>query len=172
MAYSVNKVMLIGNLTRDPEMRYTPDGQAVTSFGVATNRRWKSKEGEQKEDVEFHNIVAWGKLAELCSQFMKKGRKVYLEGRLQTRSWEGKDGVTRQRTETVLEDMVLLDAKGAPVEGGLPEQPAAPEEEGQIGEAPSKKEAVKEDKKGKDTAADGGASPKAGEEVNEDEIPF
>src|SRR3970040_639218 len=170
MARSVNKVILIGNLTRDPEMRYTPDGQAVTSFGVATNRRWKSKEGEQKEDVEFHNLVAWGKLAELCSQLMKKGRKVYLEGRLQTRSWEGKDGVTRQRTEIVLEDMVLLDAKGAPVEGGTPEQPAAAEEETQVGEAPAKKESVKEDKKGKDTAA-GGIPPKAGEEVNEDEIP-
>lgn len=195
MSRSVNKVILIGNLTRDPEMRYTPDGQAVTSFGVATNRRWKTKEGEQKEDVEFHNLVAWRKLAELCSQLLKKGRKVFIEGRLQTRSWEGKDGVTRQRTEIVMEDMVVLDPKGAPSGevdstsspqgGALPEQPAAPEEEIQVGEAQPKKEDGKEDKKGKSiAAADGhrslrdpakggdGVPPKAGEEVSEDEIPF
>jgi len=167
MARSVNKVILIGNLTRDPEMRYTPDGQAVTSFGVATNRRWKSKEGEQKEDVEFHNLVAWGKLAELCSQLMKKGRKVYLEGRLQTRSWEGKDGVTRQRTEIVLEDMVLLDPKGAPVEEGTPEQPAPTEEEIQLPEEGKKDEVKGEDGKSKEA---GKASKN--EEVSEDEIPF
>lgn len=161
MSRSVNKAILIGNLTRDPEMRYTPDGQAVCSFGVATNRSWKGKDGEQKEDVEFHNLVAWGKLAELCSQLMKKGRKVYLEGRLQTRSWEGKDGVTRQRTEIVLEDMVLLDSKGAPTEEGTPEQPAPKEEEIQL---PEEKKENKEEK-----------TPKGGkesEEVNEDEIPF
>src|SRR3989304_4464753 len=122
MSRSVNKVILIGNLTRDPEMRYTPDGKAVTSFGLATNRSWTSKEGEKKEEVEFHNLVAWGKLAELCSQFLKKGRKVYAEGRLQTRSWEGKDGVTRQRTEIVMEDMVLLDSRGAPTEGAGSEE--------------------------------------------------
>ena len=115
-------------------MRYTPDGKAVTSFGLATNRSWTSKEGEKKEEVEFHNLVAWGKLAELCSQFLKKGRKVYAEGRLQTRSWEGKDGVTRQRTEIVLDDMVLLDSKGAPTEEGTPEQPAPKEEEVQLPE--------------------------------------
>lgn len=161
MARSVNKVILIGNLTRDPEMRYTPDGQAVTSFGVATNRRWTSKSGEQKEDTEFHNIVAWGKLAELCSQLMKKGRKVYLEGRLQTRSWEGKDGVTRQRTEIVLADMVLLDAKGAPVEEGTPEQPAPAEEEIQLPEE------GKSEKKSKEAGKGTGS-----EEISEDEIPF
>uniref|UniRef100_A0A831YQ24 Single-stranded DNA-binding protein n=1 Tax=candidate division WWE3 bacterium TaxID=2053526 RepID=A0A831YQ24_UNCKA len=170
MSRSVNKVIIIGNLTRDPEMRYTPDGQAVTSFGVATNRRWKSKEGEQKEDVEFHNLVAWGKLAELCSQLLKKGRKVYLEGRLQTRSWEGKDGVTRQRTEIVLEDMVLLDSKGAPMEEGLPEQAAPPEEEIQLSEeGETEKSSVAE---GKKSPEDGKAKGAGDEEVSEDEIPF
>lgn len=158
MARSVNKVILIGNLTRDPEMRYTPDGQAVTSFGLATNRRWKNKEGEQKEDAEFHNIVAWGKLAELCSQFMKKGRKVYLEGRLQTHSWEGKDGVTRQRTEIVLEDMVLLDSRGA-TEGGE----SVPSEELPTDSAPAEKEEKSPEKPPKE---------KGGEEISEDEIPF
>ncbi len=159
MARSVNKAILIGNLTRDPELRYTPDGQAVASFGVATNRRWTNKEGEQKEDAEFHNIVAWGKLADLCSQFMKKGRKVYLEGRLQTRSWEGKDGVTRQRTEIVLEDMVLLDPRGSTGEAA----PAVTEEpvintETEVKEVKKEKPSVK--------------SPKGGEDISEDEIPF
>ena len=191
MSISVNKAILIGNLTRDPEMRYTPDGQAVCSFGVATNRSWKGKDGEQKEDVEFHNLVAWGKLAELCSQLMKKGRKVFLEGRLQTRSWEGKDGVTRQRTEIVLDDMVLLDSKGAPTEEGTPEQPeeAAPaiassgvagEEEVQLPEE-KLSEAESDSAKAKSlpaqAGASGGKSKEAGkasknEEVNEDEIPF
>ncbi|MEX0887886.1 MAG: single-stranded DNA-binding protein [Patescibacteria group bacterium] len=164
MGRSVNKAILIGNLTRDPEMRYTPDGQAVCSFGLATNRKWKTKEGEQKEEVEFHNLVAWRKLAEICSQFLKKGSKVYLEGRLQTRSWEGKDGVTRQRTEVVLDDMVMLDSKGAPVEEGLPEQPAPAEEETQLpDEKEGKLSEAKEKKSDKGTGS---------EEVSEDEIPF
>ena len=169
MSRSVNKVILIGNLTRDPEMRYTPDGKAVTSFGLATNRSWNSKEGEKKEEVEFHNLVAWGKLAELCSQFLKKGRKVYAEGRLQTRSWEGKDGVTRQRTEIVMEDMVLLDSRGAPTEdsGTTPEQPAPKEEEIQL---PNEEKSEKAKEPAKD---DSGKSKGAGsEEVSEDEIPF
>src|SRR3989344_783446 len=121
MARSVNKVIIIGNLTRDPELRYTPGGQAVSSFGVATNRNWVDKSGEKKEEVEFHNVVAWGKLAELTSQLLKKGRKVYVEGRLQTRSWEGKDGVTRQRTEIVTEDMVVLDRREPEGGEGAPE---------------------------------------------------
>lgn len=162
MARSVNKVILIGNLTRDPEMRYTPNGQAVVSFGLATNRRWTDKAGEQKEDTEFHNIVAWGKLAELCSQLLKKGRKVYIEGRLQTRSWEGKDGVTRSRTEIVTEDMVVLNLP--PKVEGEGEAFVAPEvapPEVQVEEQPEKKPA--------DKKATGG---KKDEEIKEDEIPF
>ena len=85
--------MLIGNLTRDPELRYTPSGTAVCTFGVATNRAWTTDSGEKKEDVEFHRIVAWNKLAELCSQLLKKGRKVFVEGRLSTRTWTGQDGI-------------------------------------------------------------------------------
>jgi len=90
---SLNKVMLIGNLTRDPELRYTPNGTAVCSFGLATNRSWvPSDSSERREEAEFHRIVAWNKLAELCSQLLTKGRKVYIEGRLQTRSWESPNG--------------------------------------------------------------------------------
>lgn len=112
MARSLNKVMLIGNLTRDPEMRYTPQGTAVCTFGLATNRSWNTDSGEKKEDVEFHNLVAWGKLAEICSNLLKKGRKVFAEGRLSTRSWQGQDGTQKQRTEVVITDMLILDKKG------------------------------------------------------------
>ncbi len=111
MAKSLNKVMLIGNLTRDPELKYTPSGAAVCTFGVATNRDWKSETGEKKEDVEFHNIVAWSKLAEICAQLLKKGRKVYVEGRLSTRTWQAQDGTQKNRTEVVINDMVILDRK-------------------------------------------------------------
>jgi single-strand DNA-binding protein len=117
MARSLNRVQLIGNLTRDPELRYTPSGTAVVSFGLATNRSWTTDNGEKHDETEFHNIVAWNKLAELCSQFLVKGRKVYLEGRLSTREWAGQDGVKRQRTEVVIDDMILLDSKGAGAKG-------------------------------------------------------
>lgn len=109
---SLNKVMLIGNLTRDPELRYTPQGNAVCSFSVATNRSWQPSEGgERREETEFHRVIAWNKLGELCSQLLTKGRKVYVEGRLQTRSWQTADGQNRQTTEIVITDMNLLDSR-------------------------------------------------------------
>jgi single-strand DNA-binding protein len=111
MARSVNKVILIGNLTRDPELRYTPQGHAVCTFGIATNREWVSN-GEKQEAVDFHNIVAWNKLAELCSQLLSKGAKTFVEGRVQTRSWEGDDGVKRYKTEIVINEMLILSSKG------------------------------------------------------------
>jgi len=111
MARSLNRVQLIGNLTRDPELRYTPNGTAVCSFSIATNRSWTNDSGEKKDEVEFHRIVAWSKLAELCSQFLVKGRKVYVEGRLQTRSWAAQDGTQKQTTEIIINDMILLDSK-------------------------------------------------------------
>ena len=110
MSRSVNIAIIIGNLTKDPEMRYTPGGHAVTSFTVATNRNWVS-EGQEKEDVEFHNVVAWNKLAELCSQLLSKGRKVYIHGRLQTRNWDDANGVKKYRTEIIAEDIVILDSR-------------------------------------------------------------
>lgn len=112
MAKDLNKAMIIGNLTRDPEVRTTQSGQQVASFGVATNRQWKNANGEQQEQAEFHNIVVWGRLAEICQQYLAKGRRAYFEGRLQTREWEAQDGTKRQRTEIVAEDMILLDSRG------------------------------------------------------------
>jgi single-strand DNA-binding protein len=108
----LNKVMLIGNLTRDPEGRTTPAGQMVTSFGLATNLVWTDAAGVKQKRAEFHNIVAWRRLAEICNQYLKKGNKVYIEGRLQTREWQGQDGVKRQRSEVVAENMIMLEAKG------------------------------------------------------------
>jgi len=118
MTRSLNKVELIGNLTRDPELRYTPQGTAVCTFGLATNRSWTTDSGEKKEEVEFHRIVAWNKLGELCGQLLSKGRKVYVEGRLQTRKWSGQDGVERTTTEIVINDMIILDSRGVAVESG------------------------------------------------------
>jgi len=111
---SLNKVLLIGNLTRDPELKYTPQGTAVCQFGLATNREWTDSSGQKQEGAEFHQVVAWGKLAEICSQLLNKGRKIYIEGRLQTRSWKSADGQDRKMTEVVMEEMIALDApKGA-----------------------------------------------------------
>jgi len=101
--------MIIGNLTRDPEVRTTNNGQQVASFGVATNHVWTDSSGQKQEKAEFHNIVAWGKLADICGQYLAKGRKVYIEGRLQTREWQGQDGAKRNRTEIVAENMIMLD---------------------------------------------------------------
>jgi single-strand DNA-binding protein len=109
----LNKVMVIGRVTQQPEKRTTQSGQGVTSFSVATNRRWNDASGQQQEQAEFHNIVAWGKLADICEQFLAKGRRVYIEGRLQTRSWEGQDGVKRYRTEIIANNMIMLDRGGA-----------------------------------------------------------
>lgn len=129
---SLNKVLLIGNLTRDPELRYTPSGAAVCSFGLATNRVYTSSDGTKKEEAEFIKIVSWNKLAELCSQLLKKGRKVYVEGRLQTRSWETPDGQNKQTTEVVIDDMRILDSKRdweGSGEGQVDDVVAAPTEE-------------------------------------------
>ena len=111
---NLNKVMLIGNLTRDPEVRYTPQGNAVASFVVATNREWVS-EGEKKQAADFHNVVSWNKLAEICGQLLAKGTKVYVEGRLQTRNWEDASGSRKYKTEIVIDDMIVLArGKGGP----------------------------------------------------------
>ncbi|MFH1284521.1 MAG: single-stranded DNA-binding protein [Candidatus Peregrinibacteria bacterium] len=108
---SLNKVQLIGNLTRDPEMRQIPGGQVVATFGLATNFTWNDQSGERQSKTEFHNVVAWRKLAEICGQYLRKGSKAYIEGRLQTRDWEGEDGVKRYRTEIVADNMIMLDRK-------------------------------------------------------------
>jgi len=110
---SLNKVQLIGNLTRDPELKYTPTGMAVCTFTIATNRSWTTDTGEKKEEADFTRLVAWNKLAEICGQLLKKGRKVYVEGRLSNRSYQDKDGVTKYISEVVINDMILLDSSGA-----------------------------------------------------------
>lgn len=168
-AKSLNKVMLIGNVTRDPELRYTPQGNAVCTFGLATNRSWKTEGGEIREEAEFHRLVAWNKLAELCSQLITKGRKIYVEGRLQTRTWTGTtDNLSHTVTEIVIDDMILLDSKFAPGAQPPPVVPVEPKVEEEV--APEEKPKEKKAKKGKEPAS---AEATAGkEDVNIDDIPF
>jgi len=130
---NLNKAMLIGNLTRDPEARTTPDGTPVTTFSIATNFRWTDAQGNKQERAEFHNIVAWRKLAEICGQYLKKGARTYVEGRIQTRSWDDQQGTKRYRTEIVAENVIMLDRAGpgnAPAAAAAepPAPPAAPAE--------------------------------------------
>lgn len=106
----LNKAMIIGRLTRDPESRNIPTGQLVSNFSVATNRTWKDKSGAKQEKVEFHNIVVFGKLAEICKQYLSKGKKVFIEGRLQTSSWDDQNGQKKYKTEIVAENMQMLDS--------------------------------------------------------------
>lgn len=110
---NLNKAMIIGNLTRDPEVRTTPQGTSVASFGVATNFVWTDANGQKQEKAEFHNVVAWRKLADIIGQYLKKGSKIYIEGRLQTRDWNGQDGVKKYRTEIIAENMIMLDSRGS-----------------------------------------------------------
>ena len=114
MSMSLNRAQIIGNLTKDPEVRQTPSGTLVASFTVATNHTWKDQNGQKQEKAEFHNIVAWGKLAEICQQYLRKGKKIFIEGRIQTRDWEGDDGIKRYKTEIIAENMIMLSGR----EGG------------------------------------------------------
>lgn len=105
----LNRATIIGNLTRDPELKSLPSGKSVATFSIATNRVWTDANGQKQKSAEFHNIVMWGKLAEIASQYLRKGRKAYVEGRMQTRDWTGQDGVKRYRTEVVADNMIMLD---------------------------------------------------------------
>lgn len=149
MAMSLNKVQLIGNLTRDPEVKQIPGGQAVASFSVATNFTWTDQSGQKQDKSEFHNIVAWRKLAEICGQYLKKGSKVYIEGRLQTRDWEGEDGVKRYRTEIVADNMIMLGGRGGSdmqaEHGGIQKESQAEAPDGASVPEPSKDEVTIED---------------------------
>lgn len=168
---SWNRVELIGNLTRDPELRYTPNGAAVCTFGLATNRTFVT-DGEKREEVDFHRLVAWNKLAELCNQLLKKGIRVFISGRLQTRSWEGQDGQTRQTTEIVIEDMIILTPKAestvpyagedVPVREEVSVKPADPDSIG----AEEKAETPKEPEEPKvEEPGDSDEAPKKGKSV-------
>ncbi len=121
MGRGLNKVMIIGRLGRDPELRYTPSGRAVTTFTVATTRSWNTSNGERRSETEWFNIVAWGSLAEICHQLLRKGTQVYIEGRLHTRRWEDENGVRHQRTEIVANEMVVLGDRNNNHRGESPE---------------------------------------------------
>lgn len=108
----LNTVFLMGNLTRDPELRYTPNGQAVANFAVATNRQWTGTDGEKQSSVEYTDIVVWGKMAETVTNYMKKGQRIHVTGRLQTRNWEAQDGSKRQKTEVIATDVIFLGKSG------------------------------------------------------------
>ncbi len=126
MSRGLNKVMIIGHLGRDPEMRYTPSGRPVTTFSVATSRSWNTAEGERREETEWFNVVTWGSLAEICNQHLRKGQQVYIEGRLQTRRWDDPEGKKHFATELVAKEMIML---GDRREGAVAQFEAAPGEE-------------------------------------------
>lgn len=146
----LNKVMIIGNLTRDPEIRSTNTGQTVASFAVASNRSWNDAQGNRVDAVEYVDVVAWGKLAEIVGQIYRKGRRTYVEGRLQTRSWEAQDGTKRYKTEVVASDLILLDRP-----------PQTSEPIGVAAESPSAK-----------TADDQSVDEVKEDEINIEDIPF
>lgn len=162
----------MGNLTRDPELRYIPSGTAVCTFTIATNRTYVS-EGERREEADFHRVVAWGKLAELCSQLLKKGHRVFVAGRLQNRSWETQEGQTRQTTEVVIEDMILLTARnGVSPEVDEPlavaKEPEMPPPVEEVGTS-EKKEQSAESETPEDEAP---VTQKADETVSDKDLPF
>lgn len=171
MARSLNKVLLIGNLTRDPELRYTPSGSAVCTFGLATNRSWTTDTGEKHEEPEFHSIVAWSKLAEICSQYLTKGRQVYVEGRLQTRSWTTQDNQQRKTTEIVIDNMIILD-RGHGAGTGRAEEPR--EEELPEDMPGDEKQAVKSTTKNqaKKTQPESEEGAPGDDEIAPEDIPF
>lgn len=155
MARSVNKVILLGNLGKDAELSYLPSGQAVSKFSLATNRRWKDKNGEMQDETEWHNIVVWGKTAENLTQYLTKGRQVYVEGRIKSRTWEGRDGSKHYSTDIVANDVVLVSGRGG--------------EEGAASRGSQARPAAA-------AAAPAAAAPSAEEgispEITDDDIPF
>ena len=172
----LNRVMLIGNLTRDPELRYTPAGMAVASFGLATNRVWITKQGERKEDAQFHRIVAWNKLGELCSQLLSKGRRVYVDGRIQYREFMDAENNKKQIAEIIIDDMIILDNKGANGEHTVEGADLA------VGEVPTESMDVVGSETGGNIedivipddidTPEAVETPKATEETKNDEMPF
>lgn len=155
MSRSLNLAQVLGNLTRDPELKYTPQGNAVATFSVATNRQWTTEDGQTREEVEFHNVVAWNKLAELCSQLLKKGSKTYVSGRLRTRTWDDAQGMKHYRTEIIADDMINL----------------TPRAEGSVSAAVPEVKKEKPVEKAVEPAPDkGGSAPS--EDVPAKEMPF
>lgn len=166
----LNKAMIIGRLTRDPEIRTTPNGITVASFSVATNFTWTDQAGQKQNRSEFHNIVVWRRLAEICGQYLKKGSKIYVEGRLQTRDWVGQDNVKRYRTEIIADNMIMLDSKGATTANNLPDEQPYSASEPVINvddQTPNNFSAFK-----KDSNEASGAGSDDEEEIKVENIPF
>jgi len=151
VARSVNKVTLLGRLGKDPELTYIPSGQSVAKFTMATNRSYKDKSGEWKEETDWHNIVAWGKLGEICAQYLAKGRQAYLEGQIRTRSWEDREGKKRTTTEIIASEVVLLGSR----EEGAPETASRAAGAARSGASPE------------DSSGESGST-----EITDDDIPF
>jgi len=149
----LNKVQIIGRITQDIELRQTPNGQNVTTLSIATNRNWTDGQGMKQEQAEFHNVVLWAKLAEIASQYLAKWRKVYIEWRLQTRSWEAQDGSKRYRTEIVGENMIMLDGNGNNSDSPVMDSP-------------------RDDSPANDTPAIKKSAPKQEEEISVEDLPF
>lgn len=177
---SLNRVQLIGNLTKDPELRYTPTGAAVCSFGLATNRSWITDTGEKREEVEYHRLVAWRKLAEICSQYLIKGKKIYAEGHLTTRKWTAADGQEKSTTEIIMDDMIMLDSKrGGDEDAGSARQSQARDNNGgsepvkaKPANKPSASKKAEEPGDEPSTVSTGSSGEPTGESVSPDDIPF
>jgi single-strand DNA-binding protein len=166
MAYSLNRAQVIGNVTRDPEVRQTGSGQTVATFAVATNRTWTDASGQRQERAEFHNVVVWGKLAEIVQQYVKKGQKIFAEGRMQTRDWTGDDGVKRYRMEIVADNVIMLGGGGGAgrtANSGALRSAGAPMGAPMSSSAPMNTGAMK---------SAGAASNKNEEVVSLDDLPF
>jgi single-strand DNA-binding protein len=167
---SLNRVILVGNLTRDPELKYTPNGTAVCTFGVATNRSWTTNDGQTKDEVQYHRIVAWQKLAELCGKLLSKGRKVYLEGRITYRSFTGRDGQQRSVTEIVLDDFIVFGDGRRVAPAGEEVKPVEPKVVGPEETTPVM--ANTEEEKTEEKVQEPTATENKDESVNPDDIPF
>lgn len=177
MAMSLNRAQIIGNLTRDPEMRQIPGGQIVTTFSIATNFSWTDQSGQKQEKPEFHNVVAWRKLGEICGQYLKKGSKVFIEGRIQTRNWEAEDGTKRYRTEIVAENMIMLDKKGdvVPTEMQAPHagiQQNEPAEAGAPSNAPTEEASTPSKGAPAEETVPAQSKEQKEEDVTIDDLPF
>jgi single-strand DNA-binding protein len=173
----LNKVLLIGNLTRDPELRYTPEGTAVSTFGLATNRSWVTNEGQKKEEVQYHRVVAWQKLAELCAKILSKGSKVYIEGRLVYRTFTGKDGQERNVAEIIMDDFISWDNRkksDLEDEGKIEnnEKKVEKKESSQSLEENKKDEGVNQLNDEQEIPSDLSSEINQTEDVNPDDIPF
>ena len=168
---SINKVTILGNLTRDPELKYTPNGAPVCTFGVATNRTWTTAEGQVKEDVQYHRIVAWNKVAELCGKLLTKGKKVYVEGRLSYRTFTGKDGLQKSITEIVLDDFIVFNSARRPFEERKEEIPQEKVEEKVTEKKTAPKKSKKEEEKKPQEKPEVEQKDEA-EIIDPDDIPF